>query len=258
MDISGPGRRAGHDPATGPVDYAEPVSLDARDRARGPRPVRRLWGGRGRRRLRIGCAAGSLLLAGSLVVVLLLDRPGAVSPQAAVSTLIQGIADLDGPAIVGVVAPDEVADARRADGAYTRLGARVLRVGEEPPAEVDRVLAAAEDQLAGSFSRQTLGVLAAVDLDLAGLDLAVERVDDATARVYLLDGTLGVRVDPARLPGGAVMDGSSGGPAGYDMALAEGWERDGTQIVAYLVTVEVDGRWFVSLEASADDLLEAP
>lgn len=213
----------------------------------------------------------SLLLAGSLVVVLLVDRPGAASPQSAVDTLVQGIADLDGPAIVGVVAPDEVADARRADTAYARLGARVLRVGEEPPAEVDRVLAAAEAQLAGAFSRRALAVLAAVDLDLAGLELVVEQVTPTTARVYLLDGTLEVRVDPTRLPAGSVVDsgspagspaggptGPSGAPAGYDMALAEGWERDGSPIVAYLVTVEVDGRWFVSLEASADDLLAAP
>uniref|UniRef100_UPI002B277C96 hypothetical protein n=1 Tax=Nocardioides sp. TaxID=35761 RepID=UPI002B277C96 len=154
-----------------------------------------------------------------------------------------------------------VADASRADAAYARLGARVLRVGETPPVEVDRVLSAAEEQLAGSFSRQALAVLAAVDLDLEDLDLAVERIDEATARVYLLDGALGVRVDPQRLPGAAALDageGADGGPAGYDMALAEGWERDGTPIVAYLVSVEVDGRWFVSLEASAGDLLETP
>ncbi|WP_323793760.1 hypothetical protein, partial [Nocardioides sp.] len=98
-----------HSRAPGPVDYAEPTSLGARDRASGPRAVRRLWGGRGRRLLSVGCGAASLLLAVSLAVVLVLDRPGETTPEAAVETLVQGIADLDGPAIVGVVAPDEVA-----------------------------------------------------------------------------------------------------------------------------------------------------
>ena len=263
MDISGPGRRAERDAAAGPVDYAEPVSLGSRDRESGPRPVRRPWGGPGRRLLRAGCVGVSLLLAAALVVVLALDRPGETSPRAAVQTLIQGIADLDGPAIVGVVAPAEVAEAQRADGAYARLGARVLRVGEEPPAEVDRVLVAAEDQLAGAFSRRALGVLAAVDLELDALDLSVETIDETSARVYLRGGVLGVRVDPGRLPGGVDAGGGDAGsgvtggagPAGYDMELAEGWERDGEPITAYLVTVEVGGRWFVSLEASADDLL---
>ncbi len=176
-------------------------------------------------------------------------------PEAAVAELIQGIADLDGPAIVGVVAPAEVADADRADAAYARLQDRVVRIGEVPPVEVDRVLAAAEDQLSGSFSRSSIAVLSAVDLDLSALDLRTQQVDESTARVYLFGGDLALTVDPSRLPDGAVVDGGiSTGAAGYDMALAEGWRRGREEIVAYLVAVEVEGRWFVSLEASADDL----
>ncbi|WP_300403772.1 hypothetical protein [Nocardioides sp.] len=242
-------------------DYAEPAVLGpSRSPRPGARPDVRLWGGRGRRALRWACAAGALLLPAVLVVVLLSDRPGAESPEAAVEQLLGGIADLDGAAIVGVVAPDEVADAGRADDAYTRLESRVLREGEVPPVEVDRVLAAAEAQLGGSASRASLAVLAAVDLELGGLDLAVEEIDDGAVRVYLLDGTLAVSVDADRLPGDAVIDGRGpdGTRASYDMALAEGWQRDGDEFQAYLVTVEVDGRWFVSLEASADDLLGPP
>lgn len=239
-------------------DYAEPVRLSSsRRRGAGPRPVRRLWDGPGRRALRAGCLGLSLLLAVVLSLTLLADRPGAASPEQAVATLLQGIADLDGPAIVGVVAPGEVADAERADRAYSRLGERVLRVGEVPPVEVDRVLLAAEDQLSGAFSRQALAVLAAVDLDLDGLGLVVEALDEATARVSLRGGVLAVGVDTTRLPGDAVIEAGTTGRAGYDMALADGWERDGQRIVASLVTVQVDGRWFVSLEASADDLLGA-
>ena len=65
---------------------------------------------------------------------------------------------------------------------------------------------------------------------------------------------------PTGCPGDAVIDGRGpdGTRASYDMALAEGWQRDGDEFQAYLVTVEVDGRWFVSLEASADDLLGPP
>lgn len=239
-------------------DYAEPAVLgSSRAARRDTRPDVRLWGGRGRRVLQWACAAGALLLPAALVVVLLSDRPGAASPEAAVEQLLGGIADLDGAAIVGVVAPDEVADVGRADDAYSRLASRVVREGEVPPVEVDRVLAAAEGQLGGSAGRASLAVLAAVDLELGGLDLAVEEVDDTTVRVYLLAGTLAVDVDADRLPGEAVIDGRGPGGArpSYDMALAEGWQRDGEEFQAYLVTVEVDGRWFVSLEASADDLL---
>lgn len=238
----------------GQTDYAEPASLGSRS-GDGARPEVRLWDGPGRRLLQAGCAASALLLAGVLVVALMLQRPGADSPEGAVEQLLQGIADLDGAAIVGVVAPAEVADAKRADDAYSALQERVLREGEVPPTEVDRVLLAAETQLGGSFSRQSLAVLAAVDLDLGGLDLAVERIDDRSVRVYLLDGTLGITVEPDRLPGDAVLEEQNDEPAGYDMALAEGWQRDGEEFVAYLVAVDVDGRWFVSLEASADDLL---
>ncbi|MDE0775533.1 MAG: hypothetical protein OSB43_04575 [Nocardioides sp.] len=126
-------------------DYAEPAVLgSSRAARRDTRPDVRLWGGRGRRVLQWACAAGALLLPAALVVVLLSDRPGAASPEAAVEQLLGGIADLDGAAIVGVVAPDEVADVARADDAYSRLASRVVREGEVPPVEVDRVLAAAE------------------------------------------------------------------------------------------------------------------
>ncbi len=247
------------EPPTSPgvVDYAEPTDLGTSGRGREPRATVTPWGGRGRRRLQWACGGTSLLLAAALTVALALERPGASSPQAAVEQLISGIADLDGPAIVAVVAPAEVADAERTDATYRRLGERVLREGEVPPAEVDRVLAAAEDQLGGEFSRRSLAVLAAVDLDLDGLDLVVEPIDERAARVYLVDGTLAVTVDPGRLPDGAVIEAGSDAPAGYDMALAEGWQRDGEEIVAYLIAVEVDGRWFVSLESSTDDLLDA-
>lgn len=243
-------------PPTGEIDYAEPSSLGSA-RGREPRAELSLWGGRARRRLQWSCLALSLALATALVVALLAEQPGADSPEGAVEQLVQGLADLDGPAIVGVIVPVELADVGRADAAYRSLEARVLRVGEVPPVEVDRVLAAAEDQLGGEPSRRSLAVLAAVDLGLASLELDVERIDDRAARVYLLDGTLAVTVDPDRLPSEAVIDAGGSESAGYDMALAEGWQRDGADVVAYLVTVELDGRWYVSLEATADDLLDA-
>lgn len=249
-----PGSLAEPDPFTGQVDYAEPLNLGSAHGGE-PRAELRLWGGRARRRLQWACLGLSLVLAVVLVAVLMVGQPGAASPEEAVEQLVQGLADLDGPAIAGVVAPAEVADAGRADAAYRRLGARVLRVGEVPPVEVDRVLAAAEDQLDGELSRRSLAVLAAVDLGLDGLDLGVERIDPRTARVFLLDGTLSITVDPGRLPSEAVIDAGGSEPAGYDMALAEGWQRDDVDVVAYLVTVEIDDRWYVSLEASADDFL---
>jgi hypothetical protein len=205
------------------------------------------------------CAALALALGLGTALAVAAQDPGADSPEAAVEQLLQGIADLDAAAIVRVVDPAEVADASRADDAYARLEDRVLRVGDVPPVEVDRVLVAAEDQLGGAFSRQALAVLAAVDLELDGLDLDVEPLGPGTAQVRLRGGLLGVTVDRDRLPGEAVIDAGGGsGAASYDMELAEGWQRDGEPFEAYLVATEVDGRWYVSLEATADDLLAGP
>lgn len=239
------------------VDYAVPAEVEPsrrRPRREAP-PPGGLWAGPARTRLLAGCWAAAAALALALVIALLTAQDtGAETPEAAVTRLLQGIADTDPVAIVAAVDPEETDDPQRAGAAYDRLGARLLREGEVPPSDVTAVLAAAESQVGGTVDRTAVATIAALDLELDGLDLRVEPdPDDVDARrVFLVAGDLDVTVDPGRLPesvGGL-------GRASYTMPLAEGWLRDRTTPVEpFLVAVERDGRWYVSLEASADALL---
>ncbi len=240
----------GPDPSL-PVDYAVPATVPRTSRkARADRP-RHLWGGRGRTALKVGCWVGAVLLALPVLVPLLVaDETGADSPEDAVAQLLQGIADIDPVAVVSVVDPVETDDPGRADAAYDELSSRLLRIGDVPPLDVVVVLSAAENQLGGKVDRAALATLAAVDLELDGLDLSPSAAPDGRVRVFVTDGQMAVSVDPGRLPD------ETGGldRASYDMPIGEGWRRDGAPFDPYLVTVERDGRWYVSLEATADDL----
>lgn len=245
-------------PPPGDVDYAVPTAVPSsrRRERRTPTAPGVLWGGRPRTWLKAGCWAAAAALSLPLVLPLLVDdETGAESPEAAVEQLLQGIADVDPVAIVRAVDPAETDDPQRASDAYDRMSGRLLRQGEVPPADVTAVLAAAEGQVGGGGDLSSIATLAALDLDLADLELAPETATDrdspTRARVFIVGGDLSVTVDPDRLP-----DAGSLGTASYTMPLAEGWRRDRRVLLQpYLVTVERDGRWYVSLEATADDLL---
>lgn len=244
--------------STGDVDYAVPARVPRSRRVRAAAPTGPLWGGRQRTALRAGCWALAALLALLLVVPLLSgDETGADTPEAAVTRLLQGVADTDPVAIVAALDPAEIDDPDRAREAYDRLSSRLLRIGEVPPADVTAVLAAAESQLGGSVDLTAVATVAALDLELADLELRTEPdpTTGSRARVVIAGGDLDVVLDPARLP-----DSVSGlGRATYSMPLAKGWVRDrGVRLEPFLVAVERDGRWYVSLEATAEDLLAGP
>lgn len=238
------------------VDYALPADVPrTRRRDRAERPTGPLWSGRQRTWLQAGCWGLAALLSLPLLVPLLRDdQTGADTPEAAVARLLQGVADTDPVAIVAALDPIEADDPDRASEAYDLLGSRLLRTGEVPPADVTAVLAAAERQLDGSVDLTAVATVAALDLELVGLDLRTEP-DPATlsrAQVFIDGGDLEVVLDPARLPESV----SDLQRALYTMPLAEGWRRDRrVDVQPFLVAVERDGRWYVSLEASADALL---
>lgn len=237
------------------VDYAVPADVpSSRKRDRRTPGTPGLWGGRGRTALVVGCWVGALGLLLVLVVPLLgAEEAGADSPEDAVAQLLQGIADVDPVAVVGAIDPEEARDPARAQDAYDRMNGRLLRRGEVPPADVTRVLDAVDGQ-AGGADLTTVAILAAVDLDLVGLDLRADPdpTPGSGTRVFVVDGDLEVSLDPDRLPDSV----DDIGRASYTMPLAEGWRRDRqTSFEPFLVTVERDGRWYVSLEESATALL---
>jgi hypothetical protein len=232
------------------VDYAEPARVAPSRRT--PRLASAAGAAPGW--LRAGCWVAAAALAVPLVLPLVAGpERGADSPEEAVDQLLQGIVDLDAAAIVSAVDPAEVDDPAVADSAYQRLRA-VQRVGDEVPPDVTAVLDAAEAQVGGQVDRRALATLAAVDIALDDLELdAGPPGSDGTVQVAILDGVLGVTVDPGRLP-----DEVAGlEPATYDMPLVEGWEADAVGFDPFLTTVERDGRWYVSLDATADDILGA-
>lgn len=239
------------------VDYAVPADVPSsrRRERRSPAPADGLWGGRSRTLLKVGSWVLAAALGLALLVPLLVpDEHGASSPEAAVAQLVQGIADVDPVAVVAVLDPAESADPERAQAAYDRMSGRLLRRGEVPPAEVTAMLDAVEGQVDDDGDLTSVATLAALDLELEGLELRTEGGAGGTARVHVLDGALDVSLDPDRLAG----SGEGLGRASYTMPVAEGWRRDRrVPVEPFLVTVERDGRWYVSLEESADALLGA-
>lgn len=238
------------------VDYAVPADVPrTRRRERAARSAGPAWDGRQRTWLQVGCWGLAALLALALVVPLLRSDTGAATPEAAVTRLLQGIADTDPVAIVAALDPVETADPDRASASYDRLSSRLLRAGEVPPADVTAVLAAAEAQLDGSVDLTAVATVSALDLELAGLRLrtVADPADPGSrAQVFIDGGDLEVALDPARLPESV----SGLERASYTMPLAEGWRRDRRVVIQpFLVAVEREGRWYVSLEASADALL---
>lgn len=240
------------------ADYAVPASLGPARRNAEQRAPLHLWSGPTRTWVKAGCWLGAAALAVALLLPLV--RPaetGADSPEAAVDQLLHGIADLDAVAILRVVEPGEVDDPDRVSGTYDALSVQVSRAGDVPSADITRVLSAAERQIDGSVDRSALATLAAVDLTLEDLELESEDLGDGRARVYLSEGTLGVEVDPSRLPDGVRAEVPGLGRSSYDMSLGEGWRRGARPLDPFLVAVEVDGRWYVSLGGTADELLGA-
>lgn len=233
-----------------PVDYAVPADVPRSTRRHREPVAGGLWDGRARTALKIGCwGAAALLAVPLLVAVLSPAETGADSPEAAVERLLQGIADVDPVAVVAALAPDEVDDPDRLEAAYDRLEGRLERVGDVVPVDVALVTVVLENQVGGAVNRADLATLAAIDLDLTGLELLREPVDDVWQRVVITDGAYGIRIDPGRLP-----DSIDLGSAAYEMPLAEGWRAGTGPVEPSFVVVPVDGRWYVSLEATAADL----
>jgi len=228
----------GDDP-TGTVEYA-PVGEQPRRRRTG------LW---------VGVAAAAVVVVGAggyaAWANVLSKLGGAGSPQAAVTQLVDGLADRDGVAIVGVLAPSEVQPFRDAS----------QRVG-------DLASSAASDQTSVDLDalREALDAL---DVKVSDLDLEVEQIDDGLAKVSLTDGTLTVDGDAEKITGlvldamAPVLQSVGQGELSDDdradavqqLDDALPWSVDASQLTfetdagtqePFLMAVEEDGHWYVS------------
>ncbi|WP_024287936.1 hypothetical protein [Cellulomonas sp. KRMCY2] len=210
-----------------------------------PRPSRR-------RRLVIGVSAATVLLVGTgatLAYALVFSKlGGADSPEAAVQQMLDAIENEDAVAMYGILPPDEFQGVREAMAA----------IGEVTPAE-EGAMTPAE-------------MLDLVTIEIEDAELVATDVDDGLAVVEITSGTLTVDgdIDGIVAVVGDVMAASGYGaamgglpedqlraedelraeleaalPATWSFAETPGVDGDGAAFPV-LMTVEVDGDWYVS------------
>lgn len=175
---------------------------------------------------------------------------GAASPEAAVTQLVEGVADKDGVAVYGVLSPSEVGSFR---DAFDGLDGLDDLAGDGRSVDPEKLRAA----------------LDALAIDIEGLDLQVEEVDEGLAKVSIAGGTLTVDADAAELtdlaiealtpvleaygqpvPTGderdeAVQQIDDALPWSLDAAELT-WDAQGEEQLPFLMAVEEGGDWYVS------------
>jgi len=224
----------------GPVD---PLDAEYAPVGEQPKPRRRagLW---------VGAAVAAVAVVGvggyAVWANVLSKLGGAGSPDAAVTQLVEGVADRDGVAVYGVLAPSEVASFRDAfDGASD--------LADDSQIDPDKLKAA----------------LDALSVEIKDLDLDVDEVDEGLAKVTIAGGTLTVDADAEEITdltieafepllealGQPVPTGDARDEAIQQADDALPWTLDtkdltwdtdaGTQR-PFLMAVEEGGKWYVS------------
>lgn len=167
-------------------------------------------------------------------VKLMSDPTGADSPEAAVRSVLDAISGQDPVAAVRVINPDE---ARGLDNAVSLT--------------VDRVKKAGFDD-GGKFTD-------AIDVQFENLSFDVDTMGDGAAKV-VIDGRVNASFDPAELPehmqNDAKLKADSLSSDLNDLLGGSPYtDRHQERTQVYLVTVERDGRWYVSPTATALELM---
>lgn len=178
-----------------------------------PGPRRAGAGRRGLAVLLVGLGVVAALTVGALAVLALRGGGGASSPEGAVRRLARAIDAEDPVAVAAALAPEEVGGL-----------ADVLAQAEDRVGELG--LGPDDDPLAG------------VDLTVDRLGLQTEELGDDVAKVTALSGRLGWSLDPdvVGATGSALAGGETSGSVAADELSAP-----------YLLTVQRDGGWYVSL-----------
>ncbi len=178
-----------------------------------------------------GPSAGKLLAVVGVVIALvvgafvawqfLLPRGGAGSPEEAAEQLVLAAASQDAVGVIDMVSPAEV------EGLDDVYGAARDRAEEE-------------DLVSGD------GITDALSLELTDLEFEVDELGDGYAKVTLVDGKYDASWDPEKLPERLdflAEESDAESESGDIEELFDGEEP-------YLTTVEIDGRWYVTVLGS--------
>lgn len=194
---------------------------------------------RSRGSLRIAAVATTLVLAlsGGAVVAWQVLGPsgGASTPEAAVDTFVTALAAQDVVAALDMVVPAEVAEI---DEVYGSVTERLERLDLTPSGRVTDV----------------------ATIELSDLSYDTRELSADLASVSLAGGSYQVSVDPSKFPAELAVyrddvprrtySGDLVGP-GRELVAEAFYET--TYTAPWVVTVRVDGRWYVSLVATAAD-----
>jgi hypothetical protein len=214
-----------------PTDVADPSAAGTAEPGTAPMPTGAAERGRSkvRKRVGLGVAAAVLVAAGAVTATQLVGSSGsggAGSPQEAVEEMVTALEASDVLGLLDVADPGERnALLRFAQGLETE-GERLELVGE-------------------AFE---LSGLPGVGLDFEGLQFEVEDLDVDLAAVHVVAGTVTGSFDPATFPIGRTLDWVEASPGSGTTDLTDVMNNDGTDVMDLMVvTVERDGRWYVSL-----------
>lgn len=184
-----------------------------------------------RRRFVVPAVATTVVLAlagaGLVAWQVLGPRGGASDPAAATTGFVEALAAQDPIAALDMVVPGEVAG-------------------------LDDLYGVAAERLDSLGITSGDGVTAAVALELSGLELDVTQVGEDVAVVRLAGGRYELEVDPAALPG-EMDDARQGDPESWSGDLLADLDVEDPDDAPWLVTVQVDGRWYVSILGSLAD-----
>lgn len=172
-----------------------------------------------------------------LAYTVFFDKTGAKSPEAAVTKLIEAIADQDGVEALRMLNPGET------DGFGDVYEALQKKVAD-----------------AGLASDADGAVLEAVKIELKNLEVEVEEKGDNAARVHIKDGNLKVTIDQSKLP-----DDYQDLYDGLDQDVLDELEDiDISEVLddalssddeVFLTTIKQDGRWYVSPAATIGEYI---
>lgn len=176
-----------------------------------------------------GLAVVVLGVAGFVLLRLLNPAGGAGSPEEAVTELVDGLTRQDPVAALRLLNPGEV---EGLDDVLTTVRGRLKEAG-----------VSSDDRL-----------LDAATVSVSGLEVEADPLGEHASRVYVDRGTLTVDIDPDKLPERlAQLRPALAKEHTWDLDLSTLLEQAGMDEAPFLTTVEVDGRWYVTLLGTAGE-----